>query len=106
MYGVPYAVPASPKEPTHGMPAAWAAPAASGKINSSGGMPPVWPGPEGNIQGGSVEPLCASVPGASCRDPAPHDLLALVDTVRFGRARDRAFAEKGIDKRLGTHAAP
>jgi hypothetical protein len=104
VYGVPFAFPARPKEATRGIPTAWAAPVFGERI-ISGEMPPVWPDPEGNVRGTSVEPLYSSAPGASQRDPALYDLLALVDAMRFGRARERAFAEKEIDSRLGVRAA-
>jgi hypothetical protein len=104
IHGVPYAFPAHPKEVTRGIPTAWAAPVFGDKIKS-GEMPPVWPDPEGSVQGTSVEPLYSSAPGASQRDPALYDLLTLVDAMRFGRARERAFAEKEIDNRLGFREA-
>ena len=75
-----------------------------GKIKSSGQMPPVWPDPEGRVQGVSVQPLYASVPGAARRDPELYHLLALVDSLRIGRARERALAEKEISQHLNSHA--
>lgn len=104
VHGVPYAFPANPKEVTRGMPTAWAAPAMSGKISSSDQIPPVWPDPEGRVQGASVQPLYPSVPGAARRDPELYALLALVDALRIGRARERVFAEKEISRRLKNHA--
>jgi DNA-binding Lrp family transcriptional regulator len=105
VHGVPYAFPANPKEVTRGMPTAWAAPAMSEKISSGDQLPPVWPDPEGQVQGASVQPLYSSVPGAARRDPELYHLLALVDALRMGRARERAFAEKEIAERLNSHGA-
>jgi DNA-binding Lrp family transcriptional regulator len=105
VHGVPYAFPASPKEVTRGMPTAWAAPVLSGKISASEQIPPVWPDPEGKVQGAAVQPLYGSVPGAARRDPALYDLLALVDAIRIGRARERSLAEKEITHRLNAHVA-
>jgi DNA-binding Lrp family transcriptional regulator len=105
VHGVPYAFPAIPKEVTRGMPTAWAAPVLSGKISASEQIPPVWPDAEGSVQGASVQPLYGSVPGAARRDPALYDLLALVDALRIGRARERNLAEKEITHRLNAHAA-
>jgi len=105
VHGVPYAFPARPKEMTRGMPTAWAAPVMSDQINSSDQVPPVWPDPEGRVQGAAVQPLYGSVPGAARRDPELYDLLALVDALRIGRARERALAEKEIGERLNSHAA-
>jgi DNA-binding Lrp family transcriptional regulator len=100
VHGVPYAFPTSPKEVTRGMPTAWAAPVLSGKISASGQISPVWPDPDGQVQGAAVQPLYASAPGAARRDPALYDLLALVDALRIGRARERSLAEKEISHRL------
>ena len=105
VHGVPYAFPATPMEVTRGMPTAWAAPAMSGKFSASEQIPPVWPDPDGRVQGAAVQPLYASVPGAARRDPALYDLLALVDALRIGRARERNLAEKEIAQRLNAHAA-
>jgi len=103
VHGVPYAFPASPKAVTRGIPTAWAAPVLSGQISAADQLPPVWPDPEGKVQGAAVQPLYASVPGAARRDPALYDLLALVDALRIGRARERALAEKEIGERLNHH---
>ena len=104
VHGVPYAFPVDPKEVTRGMPTAWAAPVMSGMVSSSEQLPPVWPDPEGRVQGVSVQPLYSSVPGAALRDPELYNLLALVDALRIGRARERKFAEKEISQRLNSHA--
>ena len=103
VHGVPYAFTASPKEITRGMPTAWAAPAMSGKFSTSDQLPPVWPDPNGKVQGAAVQPLYPSVPGAAGRDPALYDLLALVDALRIGRARERGIAEKEITESLSTN---
>ena len=105
VHGVPYAFPAIPKEVTRGMPTAWAAPAMSEKISSTDQIPPVWPDPQGQVQGAAVQPLYASVPGAARRDPELYRILALVDALRIGRARERALAEKEISQQLSSHAA-
>jgi DNA-binding Lrp family transcriptional regulator len=105
VHGVPHAFPASQKEVTRGMPTAWAAPVLSGKLSTSEQIPPVWPDPDGLVQGASVQPLYPSVPHAARRDPALYDLLALVDALRIGRARERNLAEKEISDRLNRHVA-
>ena len=106
VHGVPYAFPAVPKAVTRGLPTAWAAPAMADKTSSvSDQLPPVWPDPEGKVQGVAVKPLYPSVPGAARRDPGLYDLLAWVDALRIGRARERALAEKELGKRLKSHAS-
>lgn len=105
VHGVPYAYPAAAKEMTRGVPTAWAAPALDGKFAASDQAVPVWPDPDGKVQGAAVEPLYFSVPAAARRDAALYDLLALVDALRIGRARERALAEKELEQRLIRHAA-
>src|SRR5262249_4519735 len=102
VHGVPHAFPANPKEVTRGMPTAWAAPALSGRISAAEQIPPVWPDPDGHVQGAAVQPLYQSVPHAARRDSALYDLLALVDALRIGRARERALAEKEISAPEGS----
>ena len=103
VHGVPHSFPASPKEITRGMATAWAAPVMADKINASGQIPPVWPDPDGQVEGAAVQPLYRSVPRAARRDAGLYDLLALVDALRIGRARERSLAEQEITQRLNNH---
>lgn len=105
VHGVPHAFPARTREITRGLPTAWAAPAFAGKISTGDQLPPVWPDPDGQVQGASVQPLYSSVPHAVRRDSALYDLLALVDALRLGRARERAMAEKELGQRLIGHGS-
>jgi DNA-binding Lrp family transcriptional regulator len=103
VHGVPYAFPAIQKsDVTRGMLTAWAAPVMEGNIIVVSGsqLGPVWPDPEGAAQGTTVKPLYPSVPHAARADKNLYDLLALVDALRIGRARERQFAEKEIRRRL------
>jgi hypothetical protein len=61
---------------------------------------PVWPDPEGSMRGYEFSPLYKSVPKAAAKDSALYELLALLDAVRDGRARERALAEKELLARL------
>ena len=105
VHGVPYAFPANEGRVSRGMPTSWAAPAFAGKIDASGQIPPIWPDPDGSVQGSAIQPLYPSVPGAARRIPELYDLLALVDVLRSGRARERALAESEIGERLERYAA-
>jgi DNA-binding Lrp family transcriptional regulator len=100
VHGVPYAFPVKAKEITRGMPTAWAAPVMVGRIALSDQPVPVWPDPDGNVRGAAVTPLYGSVVGAATNDRALYDLLALVDAIRLGRARDRNIAEEELAERL------
>lgn len=103
VHGLPYVFPVSAKEITRGVPTAWAAPAMAGHVSAPDQMKPVWPDPDGKVQGVSVQPLYSSVPGAARKDPELYDLLSLVDALRLGRARERKFAEDELSERL-THS--
>lgn len=99
VHGVPYVFPTSLREATRGVPTAWAAPVFRGRIVSND-PPPVWPDPEGNVRGQAVKPLYPSVVHAAKLDPVLYDLLALVDALRLGRARERKIAEIELRQRL------
>jgi hypothetical protein len=48
-----------------------------------------------------LSPLSAGVPNAALADPALHQLLALQDALRSGRARERALAARYLKQSLG-----
>lgn len=62
--------------------------------------PPVWPDPNGDVRGHSFTPLYRSVPKAACEDEKLYELLALVDALRGGNARERNIAATEMGKRL------
>ena len=62
--------------------------------------PPVWPYPTGSQRGTSFEPLYKQAPKAALRDSGLYELLALVDALRDGRARERKLAEEMLVSRL------
>jgi hypothetical protein len=100
VHGVRYAYPPKRGELTRGMPTGYAAPPLNRVIAQPDEPPPVWPYAEGTVRGYSLEPLYPTVPAAAARDPALYELLALVDAIRDGRARERSLAAKEIEKRL------
>lgn len=105
VHGVPYAFPVSPKEITRGMPTAWAAPAMGALIQDKSQLPPVWPDPDGKVQGQAVTPLYPSVPRAARKNLELYALLAWVDALRIGRARERKFAEDQLTEHVGHGAS-
>ena len=61
----------------------------------------VWPSSRpGAVRGRRVEPLYRSAPEAAAKDPVLYELLALVDAIRVGRARERAIAGQELERRL------
>ena len=99
LHGIRYAFPAKRGPVARGIPTAHAAPPLADQIGVDD-LPPVWPDPEGRVKGYAVEPLYRSVPKAAKGDPQLYELLALVDALRIGRARERKLAEEELKKRL------
>lgn len=60
----------------------------------------VWPHPEGEVRGESLEPLYPSAVDAARLDQGLYECLALVDALRVGRARERKLAIDLLAKRL------
>jgi hypothetical protein len=52
------------------------------------------------VRGESFSPLYKSAPSAAKKDSKLYQLLALVDAIRGGRARERDIAKKELKKRL------
>ncbi|MBL1276752.1 MAG: hypothetical protein COB30_011755 [Ectothiorhodospiraceae bacterium] len=85
---------------SRGMPTAYAAAPLDSSIVAGNEPPPVWPDPEGEVRGESFSPLYKSAPMAAKTDPQLYQLLALVDAIRGGRARERDIAANELKKRL------
>jgi hypothetical protein len=100
VHGLRYVFPAERGALTRGVPTAHAAPPLNAKIMADGEPPPVWPDAEGTVRGEELRPLYRSVPGAARRDPGLYELLALVDAIRGGRARERKIAVAELEARL------
>lgn len=101
VHGVKYAFPAKRGDITRGLLTSYAAPPLNKHIEPGSELPPVWPFPEGQHRGVSLEPLYKTAPDAAVRDQALYELLALIDALREGRARERKLAEKELIARLG-----
>ena len=102
IYGVKYAFPPDHGGLTRGIPTGYAAPPLKSMISQPAEPPPVWPDPEGDTRGQAFSPLYSSVPQAAKKDNRLYELLALVDTLREGRARERELAIKELKVRLGS----
>jgi hypothetical protein len=104
VHGVKYAFPPQHGSVTRGVPTSYAAPPLSALIVASADLPPVWPHADGAVRGVSLEPLYRSAPAAALRDPALYELLALIDALRDGRARERKLAEAELSARIRSHS--
>jgi hypothetical protein len=74
-----------------GMPTGAAAPVLQDVIQGTS-VPSVWPDPRGEARGESFSPLYRSVVKAARADAQLYALLALVDAIRGGSAREREIA--------------
>ncbi|MES9855799.1 MAG: hypothetical protein ABW166_04230 [Sedimenticola sp.] len=105
-HGIQYVFVPDRGELMRGFPTAYAAPVLSNGLILDDEPPPVWPSPEGSVRGIGFSPLHKSAPKAIQRNSEFYDLLALVDAIRGGRARERAIAIKELKSRLEKYVGP
>jgi hypothetical protein len=104
VHGIKYAFPPVRGGITRGVVTSSSAPPLDKEFVHSDEFPPVWPEPEGSVRGQEFSPLYRSVPKAAQQDQRLYELLALVDAIRGGRARERAMAIEELRKRLAQYA--
>lgn len=103
-HGIRYAYYPERGGPTRGMPTSIAAAPLEELFSSQqGSLVPVWPYAAGEFRGEALAPLYKTVPQAAAQDPMLYELLALVDALRAGRARERAIAEDFLGHHLDTY---
>lgn len=90
---------------TRGFPTGIAALPLADKLVPSDEPPPVWPCPDGEVRGQAFSPLYKSAPNAAQEDARLFELLALVDVLRCGYARERNIAASEMEKRLNRYDA-
>ncbi len=100
IHGVKYSFPVERGGPTRGTPTAEAAPPLNQILAQDFPFPPVWPDPAGLYRGVAFSPLHKTVPQAAMSDPKLYELLALVDAIREGRAREREIAIRELTARI------
>jgi hypothetical protein len=103
VHGVKYAFVPERGELTRGMPTGYAASPLADQFAGTDEPPPVWPTPDGSVRGQAFSPLYPLAPGAAAKDPVLYELLALVDAIRGGRARERDLGIKELKMRLERH---
>jgi len=101
VHGIRYVYPPHRGQLTRGMPTSYAGPPLKDLlVISPDEPPPVWPDPEGKVQGYEFTPLYKSVPKAASKDYSLYELLVLIDAIRDSRARQRELAIKEIRTRM------
>jgi hypothetical protein len=100
VHGVKYVFPPRRGCLTRGMPTSHAAPPFNSEIVQTTEHPPVWPYAQGEVRGYEFSPLYETVPMAADKDLQLYELLALVDAIRGGRARETSIAIEALKERL------
>jgi hypothetical protein len=99
IHGLRYAFPAEKGAMTRGLPTAHAAEPLKRKLTQEE-PGPVWPYEKGPTRGYAFSPLHKKAPEAALKDQNLYELLALVDAIREGAARERDLAKRELLSRL------
>jgi predicted transcriptional regulator len=97
-HGLKYVYPVKPGAIQRGMATAYNAPPLNKYIQ--GDEHYVWPYGHGEQRGQTIEPFHHNVPEACKNDPKLYELLALVDAIRLGRAREQQLAMDELRQRI------
>ncbi|GAB4037424.1 hypothetical protein [Spirosoma gilvum] len=97
-HGLKYVFPQQPGALVRGIPTAHSAKPLVDIIQSN--EPYVWPWADGTVRGQAIEPLYPNAVQAAKADPLLYELLALVDSIRVGKAREVNLAVNELKKRL------
>jgi len=100
LHGARYIWPATQGPVKRGVPTAFGAEPLASQLTVAAGEAPVWAHPTGSAKGPTLSPLYRTAPQAALADPALHRLLALLDGLRIGRARERGLAAKLMEVEL------
>ena len=92
VHGARYVWPATAGPVKRGVPTSFGTEPLAALISAGAGEAPVWAHASGTTKGPTLSPLYRTAPVAALADPALHRLLALLDALRAGRARERALA--------------
>lgn len=97
-YGLPFVFPQKPDPVMRGIATAHSAEPMNRFIQSQEYY--IWPSAKGKLKGHSIMPLYPSVPDAALKDNRLYQLLAMVDVMRIGRAREKEIATKELSKMI------
>jgi hypothetical protein len=105
IHGVKYAFPPEIGAMTRGLPTAHAAEPLRKKLTQQEPVP-VWPFERGPKRGYAFLPLYKKVSEAALKDQHLYEMLALLDAIRGGAARERDLATRELSKRLRASLEP
>lgn len=104
VYGIRYCFPVQPGSMVRGIPTAASAYPVSHSI-ATGVDKFVWKLSNGSDRGQSIVPLYNNAPFAAQKDLDLYALLAIVDSLRIGKSRERQSAIEELDKYLNSYAS-
>jgi hypothetical protein len=103
VYGIRYCFPAQPGGLSRGVPTASSAQPLNRTLSSnSEGF--VWKDPKGSERGQTIVPLYENVSAAIKNDADFYALLAIVDSLRIGKTREREAAADELEKYINRYA--
>jgi hypothetical protein len=97
-FGLRYVYPQRPGALVRGIPTAHSAPPLNNVIVSD--EPFVWPYGEGYVRGQAIQPLHPKVPEACLKDAEFYQLMALCDSLRVGKVREKNLAIEELKRRI------
>ena len=100
IHGLRHVIPAKLGPVDRGIPTAHSAPPLNRMIVAEEGDKYVWPYEFGNERGQTVVPIYPSVVKAAMKDTHLYELLALLDALRVGRAREKKLAAEELERRI------
>lgn len=103
VYGIRYCFPVKPGRIIRGVPTASSSNILSQTVSGNGERF-VWKHPTGSERGQSIIPLYPKASEAAMKDPDLHSLLAIVDSLRIGKSRERQAAIHELDNYLNNYA--
>lgn len=96
LHGIRYVFPQQAGAIVRGFPTSHSAPPLNKFFSDSEAY--VWPSAKGKVRGQAITPLYPSVLEAVQKDEKLYELLALVDAMRVGKAREKELAAKELEK--------
>lgn len=102
VHGLRVVFPVHPGGLVRGIPTAWSMTPLSETFPGAASV--VWPCEDGTIRGEAIEPLYPSVPKAVAGSHVLHEMLALTDALRIGRAREVKMATEALRERFDGYA--
>lgn len=100
IHGFKFFFPAQVGGLTRGIATAYAAPPLSKQVKYSIEDIYVWPDANGDLRGQSLTPIYPSAGKACQKDSELYEFMALLDTLRVGRARETQLAKDELRKRI------